>query len=164
MYIVLCLAFLNKAILSIKTCSWGSLLFWSYCMPCLCLQRYMEVTKNLGCNLLLVFSQISYLLVSQKHMHLCKLALLLAGLKTVHKDAGINTSISTPHSMRSASTSAAMSGRASLQEILSQADWSTFSTFHKHYFRPQPFSAFSLAVLKKASNLHVDRNWEPVEV
>ena len=79
-------------------------------------------------------------------------------VKTVLKDAGINTSVFTAHSTRSASTSVAMSGGASLQEILSQADWSSSSTFHKHYFRPQPFSAFSSAILKKASNLHVDRN------
>ena len=79
-------------------------------------------------------------------------------VKTVLKDAGINTSVFTAHSTRSASTSAAMSGGASLQEILSQADWSSSSIFHKHYFRPQPFSAFSSAVLKKASNLHADRN------
>ena len=55
---------------------------------------------------------------------------------------------------RGASTSAAMSGGASLQEVLSQADWSCSITFHKHYFRPQPFSS---AVLN-TSNLHVDRN------
>ena len=85
----------------------------------------------------------------------CTIALWV---KTVLKDAGINTSVFTAHSTKSVPTSAATSGRASLQEILSQADWSSSTSFHKHCFRPQPFSAVSSAVLMKASNLHVDRN------
>ena len=85
-------------------------------------------------------------------------------VKTVLKDAGINTSVFAAHSTRSASTSVAMSGGASLQEILSQADWSSSRTFHKYYFRPQPFSAFSSAVLEKASSLHVDRNGENTKI
>ena len=70
-------------------------------------------------------------------------------VKTVFKDTGINTSVFTAHSTRSASTSAATSGKASLQEILSQADWSSSSIFHKYYFRPQPFSAFHRLFLRK---------------
>ena len=37
------------------------------------------------------------------------------------------------HSTRGASLTAALSGGATLQEVLKQADWSSCETFHSHY-------------------------------
>ena len=69
-------------------------------------------------------------------------------VKTVLKDAGINTSVFTAHSTRSASTSAAMSGGASLQKsypkltghhlvlfISTISDHSHFQLFHRLFLR-----------------------------
>lgn len=70
-------------------------------------------------------------------------------VKTVLKDAGIHTTIFMALSTRSVSTSAAVSGGTLLQEILSQADWSSSSTLDKHYFRPfQPFHQLFLTKLQ----------------
>ena len=126
--------------------------------PVVCLQRYIQVTKQFRVQSS-TGVQPDQLLIGITKPHAPVQACTIARwVKTVLKDAGIDTSVFTAHSTRGASTSAAVSGGASLQEVLSQADWSSSTTFHKHYFRPQPFSAFSSAVLKKASNLHVDRN------
>ena len=158
-----CQAFLNKAVLGIK----NQLLRYSDHRVCplvmICLQRYIEVTKQFRVqsstglytarSAVYWYHETTYICTS---LHYCS----LNWVKTVLKDAGINTSVFTVHSTKSVSTSAAISDGVSLQEILFQADWSSSRTFNKHYFRPQPFSAFSSAVLKKASNLHVDRNRE----
>ena len=66
--------------------------------------------------------------------------------------AGLDTSIFRPHSVRSASTSAAKRGGASVTEIMSTAGWSSTSTFRRFYDRPvNTLSMFDVAVLSNKS-------------
>jgi hypothetical protein len=57
-------------------------------------------------------------------------------VKQTMKSAGIDTSTFTPHSMRSASTSAAVRANVPLNTILATAGWSRESTFRKYYDKP----------------------------
>ena len=123
--------------------------------PVVCLQRYIQVTKQFRVQTS-TGVQPDQLLIGITKPQACTIARWVK--LCLIKDAGIDTSVFTAHSTRGSSSSAAMSGGASLQEVLAQADWSLSCTFHKHYFRPQPFSAYPSAVLNTASNLHVDRN------
>ena len=63
--------------------------------------------------------------------------------------AGIDTAVYGPHSVRSASTSAAKRGGASIQDILDTAGWSNATTFAKFYNREivDNVSTFDIAVL-----------------
>ena len=116
--------------------------------PVMCLKRYIEVTKKFRAYTP-TGPQPNQLFIGISKPHAPVQACTIARwVKTVLKEAGINTDIFSAHSTRGASTSAAVSGGASLHVVLSQADWSSCSTFHKHYFRPQPFSSFSSAVLR----------------
>ena len=55
-------------------------------------------------------------------------------IKTILKEAGINTQVFTAHSTRSASTSKAHSQGATLEEILARGSWSSkSSTWQRHY-------------------------------
>jgi hypothetical protein len=57
-------------------------------------------------------------------------------VKEVMKNAGLNTQMFTPHSLRAASTSAATRASVPLNTILSTAGWSRESTFRKYYDKP----------------------------
>ncbi len=57
-------------------------------------------------------------------------------VKIVMKNAGLDTSIFTPHSLRAASTSAAARKGVPLQTILTTAGWSNECTFRKYYDKP----------------------------
>ena len=57
-------------------------------------------------------------------------------LKEMLGKAGIDTSIFKAHSVRSASSTAAVVKRVLIEDILHTADWSTDSTFQRFYYRP----------------------------
>ena len=72
-------------------------------------------------------------------------------LKNVLDAAGIDTSVFTAYSIRSASTSAAKAKGASMDQVLSAGGWSTASTFGKYYNKPilkQSDTDYSTVVLK----------------
>ena len=71
-------------------------------------------------------------------------------VKEIMSLAGLDTSIFTPHSVRSASTSSALRARVPLQTILSTAGWARHSTFTKYYQKPIKDSDFSSKILKSA--------------
>jgi integrase len=93
------------------------------------------------------------LLVSfQKPHHAISRDTLSRWIKSIMAAAGIDISIFKSHSTRSASTSAAERGGATLQEILITAGWSQESTFSRYYKKPiidKKALAFDKAVLKK---------------
>lgn len=69
-------------------------------------------------------------------------------VKTVMDLAGLDTQIFTPHSVRSASTSAALKANVPLQTILSTAGWTRNSTFAKYYNKPVKSSDFSTKIIE----------------
>ena len=78
-------------------------------------------------------------------------------VRNVMDYAGLDTNLFRPHSVRSASVSAAKRGGAQVQDIMDKAGWSTSSTFAKFYdktmSRPNQF-AFDVAVLSSNKNLN----------
>ena len=69
-------------------------------------------------------------------------------ISVIMKDAGLDTSIFTPHSLRSASTSKAKRRKVSIQTILDTAGWKKDCTFRKHYEKEiKECGEFSLAQL-----------------
>ena len=71
-------------------------------------------------------------------------------LPTALGKAGIDTIDFKAHSTRSASTSRALSGGVSLEEVLKMADWSGPSTLNRFYYRPRFDNAFRRSVLESA--------------
>lgn len=71
-------------------------------------------------------------------------------IKTVLKAAGIDMSIFTAHSTRSAATSAAARASVPITTILDTAGWFNCNTFNKFYNKPVTTrNSFSLAILDK---------------
>ena len=114
--------------------------------PVDCLKTYLRKTQGLRGRSKQLFIG---LVKPHKPVKACTIA---RWIKTTLTSAGIDKQF-TAHSTRGAASSSAVAGGASIQEVMQQADWSSARTFHKHYFRPRPFSKFSSAVL--ASNLHI---------
>ena len=54
----------------------------------------------------------------------------------VLKNAGIDTDIFKAHSVREASTTAAVNSNVPLDDVMKMADWSRVSTFQKFYYKP----------------------------
>ena len=71
-------------------------------------------------------------------------------IKVVLGTAGIDLSIFTPHSTRSAATSAAKAANIPLATILQTAGWSNDSTFRKYYDKPPDNSGKMSEILLKA--------------
>ena len=57
-------------------------------------------------------------------------------LSMVLKNAGIDTDIFKAHSVRGASTTAAVNSNVPLDDVMKMADLSRVSTFQKFYFKP----------------------------
>ena len=72
-------------------------------------------------------------------------------MKAVLCAAGIDPSVYTAHSFRSAATSAAFAHGVKLQEILKTADWSNASTFAKFYNKPTEEVSFGKVVLSSST-------------
>ena len=73
-------------------------------------------------------------------------------LKEVLKLSGIDVSIFTAHSTRSALASAAADSGVTTSDILKAADWSTESVFRKFYYRPTRNPSYGRAVLSSTSS------------
>ena len=72
-------------------------------------------------------------------------------LKQVMSAAGLDTSIFTPHSTRSAATSAAKVADVPLDEIMATACWRSSSVFAVFYNKPLSYEkSFASSVLGKA--------------
>ena len=69
-------------------------------------------------------------------------------LRTVLKNAGIDTNIFKAHSVRGASTTAAVNSNVSLDDVTKMADWSCVSTFQKFYYKPLFKANYAHSVLK----------------
>ena len=69
------------------------------------------------------------------------------------KDAGIDTSIFSTHSIRGASATAAMEKGVTLSNILHIADWSSDTTFRRFYYRPVKDATYAHRVLSIRSDL-----------
>lgn len=107
------------------------------------LTRYLERTKELRGDELKLF--ISH---QKPHKGVTK-STLGKWIKTVLTNAGINMDIFTPHSTRSASTSAA-STKVSIDTVLRTAGWRQECTFRKFYKRSVTNNTeFSLSVLSE---------------
>ena len=73
-------------------------------------------------------------------------------VKELMHDAGINTDMFTPHSIRSASTSAAKRTGTPLNTILSAAGWTQESTFRKYYNKPLCSKDFDILAKPKTKD------------
>ena len=72
-------------------------------------------------------------------------------LKCTLGDAGIDVNMFTAHSVRGASSAAAMAG-VTTNDILKAADWSTDLVFRRFYYRPVHSSVFGDAVLSSRNS------------
>lgn len=70
-------------------------------------------------------------------------------IKDLLKEAGVDTEVFKVHSVRGASTSAALKKGVHLSDILNTADWSKESTFKKFYYRSNQEDSFSSRVLSR---------------
>jgi len=68
-------------------------------------------------------------------------------IKDLLKEAGVNTDVFKAHSVRGATTSAALDKGVLISDILSTADWSRESTFRNFYYRPSTANTFAQRVL-----------------
>ena len=74
-------------------------------------------------------------------------------IKSVMTNAGIDMNCFSPHSTRSAATSAAAKAKVSVATILRTAGWTTDNTFRKFYNKPVKLSSeFSNALLDNFQN------------
>ena len=69
-------------------------------------------------------------------------------LRMVLKNAGIDTDIFKAHSVRGASTTAAVNSNVPLDDVMKMADWSRVSTFQKFYYKPLFKANYAHSVLK----------------
>lgn len=109
------------------------------------LKRYLDLTESLRKEekqLLISFSK--------PHKAVSK-DTISRWLKSVLDTAGIDTSVFSAYSVRSASTSAAKAKGASMDQVLSAGGWSAASTFGKYYNKPiikQTETDYATIVLK----------------
>ena len=114
------------------------------------LRVYEEKTLSLRSE---VISENRLLISFRKpHKPVCS-ASIARWIKTVLKLAGIDTTLFKAHSVRAASTSAALRSGVSVRDIMSTADWSRESTFSRFYHKPSHKSIFGQTLLRKSKNV-----------
>ena len=69
--------------------------------------------------------------------------------QSVLTKSGIDTGMFKAHSIRGASTSAAVNAGVTTNDILNAADWSSESVFQKFYYRSERKNNFGSSVLAK---------------
>lgn len=69
-------------------------------------------------------------------------------IKNALGEAGIDTTEFSAHSTRGAAATAAIKQGVTTAEVLKMADWSTDSTFKRHYYRPNSDPVFAHGVLR----------------
>ena len=103
--------------------------------PVECLRVYLDRTKGFRSN---NKDQQDKLFLSFVIPHKpVSSATLARWIKSYLQLAGIDTSIFSAHSLRGASTTAALNQGVSLADILKMANWSQESTFTRFYYKPQ---------------------------
>ena len=103
--------------------------------PVECLRVYLDRTKGFRSN---NKDQQDKLFLSFVIPHKpVSSATLARWIKSYLQLAGIDTSIFSAHSLRGASTTAALNQGVSLADILKMANWSQESTFARFYYKPQ---------------------------
>ncbi len=70
-------------------------------------------------------------------------------IKDFLREARIDTGVFKAHSVRGASSTAALDKGASIQDVLQTADWSSDSTFRRFYYRPAANTTYAQRVLQK---------------
>ena len=115
-----------------------------------CLKHYEQRTKEFrgsgegqSTKLFLSYIKPHKPVTSQRIAHWIKMFL---------KDAGIDTSIFSAHSVRGASATAAMDKGVTLSDILHTADWSSDTTFRRFYYRPVKDATYAHRVLSVKSD------------
>ena len=109
-----------------------------------CLRQYEKITQELRSSeleekpLFISYTRPHKPVTSQRLAHWIKDLLSEAGVDNIFK----------AHSVRGASTSAAMSRGVSLADILSTADWSKESTFRRFYYRESNPNGYVSKVLQ----------------
>ena len=99
------------------------------------LRHYLKATRNL--RPVFPSSKPDPLFVSYvKPHHPITAPTLSRWLRMVLKNAGIDTDIFKAHSVRGASTTAAVNSNVPLDDVMKMADWSRVSTFQKFYYKP----------------------------
>ena len=78
----------------------------------------------------------SYLFVTTTKFEKCVAATMDTWIREMLKEAGINTGDYTPHSIRSASSSAAAHYGVPIDRILEKAGWTQPTSFINHYLKP----------------------------
>ena len=116
-----------------------------------CLKHYEQCTKEFRgtdedkeTRLFLPYIKPHKPVTSQRIAHWIKMFL---------KDAGIDTSIFSAHSVRGASATAAMEKGVTLSNILHTADWSSDTTFRRFYYRPVKDATYAHRALSIRSDL-----------
>lgn len=114
---------------------------------CICrvLKHYLLCTKHLRKNSKQLF--ISY---CKPHAPVSR-DTISRWIRTVMKEAGIDTSIFKAHSTRSAASSAAKNRHVPIADILSTAGWANERTFTTYYNKPIHSATFSTAILQQNS-------------
>lgn len=107
------------------------------------LRYYLEVTNEKR--------KTNKLLISFKTFKDISTSTVARWLKEILRRSGINESIFSAHSFRSASTSAAFAGGVKLSEILETANWANAKTFYT-YYRRETVSSFSDTVLRTTNS------------
>jgi len=114
--------------------------------PVATLRRYQTVTSSLRKDSNKLFVAI---VKPHKAVAPCTIA---RWLKEVLKLSGIDVSIFTAHSTRSASASAAADSGVTTSDILKAADWSAESVFRKFYYRPSHDPLYGRAVIASGNS------------
>ena len=120
-----------------------------------CLRQYEKVTKDIRPKdraesnpLFLSYIKPHRPVTSQRIAH---------WIKDLLGEAGVDTDTFKAHSVRGASTTAALAKGVSLQDILRTADWSAESTFQRFYYRPEKENVYARTLL----NLEDKESGEP---
>ena len=135
--------------ISFASCKWQTIVWfnvWSYDQP---------VTPQRAAPLFLSYVKPHKPVTTQRLAH---------WIKDLLKEAGANTEVFKAHSVRGATTSAALDKGVYVSDILSTADWSRDSTFWSFYYCPSmDESTFAQRVwsdwLLYNSNNHVLIHW-----
>ena len=77
-------------------------------------------------------------ITTQKPCRAATASTIARWVKDVMRKAGLDITKFTPHSIRAASTSAAMWSGIPIESILATAGWTKESTFRKYYNKPLP--------------------------
>lgn len=106
--------------------------------------KYLEITSTLRGDTTALF-----LTLNRPHGPASK-DTMARWVREVLTQSGIDTTVYGPHSVRSASTSAAKKGGASVQNIMDTAGWTRASTFARYYDKSLPSVDFADAVLDRS--------------